>query len=159
MPFGNAGDQVGGPGERQRGRKACDDRHYLPLPLPLERLQGFINRSLVEPPPGDADVPASRIRRGRDLDLAQWVPHPHDANETVSEQCLRTQLRASGLPHDTRFQIGGSVVKWRAVFICPLHETQSHARSFLADARNEVRSEVLHKAFTGVQRETFGLAV
>jgi hypothetical protein len=43
--------------------------------------------------------------------------------------------------------------KWRAVFVWLLHEAQPHAGSFLADASNEVRSEVLHKAFAGPQRE------
>ena len=32
VPFGNAGDQVGGPGQSQRGRKAADDRDDLAAP-------------------------------------------------------------------------------------------------------------------------------
>ena len=59
VSFGNTGDQVGGPSQSQRGRKAIDDRDDLPFQP--ERLQGFIDRSLVEIPPRDADVPACRI--------------------------------------------------------------------------------------------------
>ena len=77
----------------------------------------------------------------------------HHANETVAEQCLRTHLRTRCLPHNAGFEIDGAVAKWRAVLIRLRHETQPHAGSFLADARNEVRSEVLHKAFAGPQRE------
>ena len=84
VSFGNAGDQVGGPSQCQRGRKTIDDRDDLPFQP--KRLQGLINRSLVETPPRDADVPASRITRGSDLALAQRMPHSHDANKTVSEQ-------------------------------------------------------------------------
>ena len=56
VSFGNAGDQVGGPSESQRGRKAADDRDDLPFQP--ERLQGFVDRPLVETPPRDEDVPA-----------------------------------------------------------------------------------------------------
>lgn len=49
VSFRNAGDQVGSPGQSQRGRKAADDRGDLPFQP--ERLQGFINRALVETPP------------------------------------------------------------------------------------------------------------
>ena len=42
VSFGNAGNQVGGPGESQRGRKATDDRDDLPFQP--ERLQGFIRK-------------------------------------------------------------------------------------------------------------------
>jgi hypothetical protein len=48
MPFGNTGDQVGGPGQRQRTRKATDDRDDISFQP--ERNQGFIDRSLVETP-------------------------------------------------------------------------------------------------------------
>src|SRR4051812_43606407 len=84
VSFGNTGDQVGGPSESQRGRKSTDGRNDLPFQP--ERLQGFINRSLVEIPPRDTDVPAGRITGGRDLALAQRVPQSHNANETISEQ-------------------------------------------------------------------------
>jgi MFS family permease len=55
VSFGNAGDQVRGASESQRGRKAADDGDDLPFQS--ERLQRFpnrsrvINRSLVELPP------------------------------------------------------------------------------------------------------------
>ncbi len=84
MPFGNTGDQVGGPRQCQRTRKAADDRDDLPFQP--ERNQGFIDRSLVETPPRDADVLARRIAGWRDLTLAERVTRPHDANETVAEQ-------------------------------------------------------------------------
>ena len=59
VPFGNAGDHVGGPGQSQRGRKAADDRYDLPFKP--ERRQGFIDRSPVEPSPRHQYVPAGRI--------------------------------------------------------------------------------------------------
>ena len=59
MPFGNNGDQVGGPSESQRGRKAPDDRGDYPIQP--ECLQGFINRSAIETLPRDVDVPAAGI--------------------------------------------------------------------------------------------------
>ena len=65
VPLGNAGDEVGGPSESQRGRKATDDCDDLPLQS--ERLQRlpdrslFIQRSLVETPSRDANMPAGRI--------------------------------------------------------------------------------------------------
>jgi MFS family permease len=65
LSFGNAGDQVGGPGQRQGGRKTADDRDDRSFQP--ERLQGFLNRSPVETPPRDRDVPASRITGRSDL--------------------------------------------------------------------------------------------
>ena len=61
VPFGNAGDEVGGPRQCQRARKATDDRDDLALQP--ERHQGFIDGSLVETPPRHADVLARRITR------------------------------------------------------------------------------------------------
>jgi hypothetical protein len=151
LSFGNTGDQVGGPSESQCGRKAtddCDDLSFHP-----ERLQGFINRSLVETPPRDADVPASRITGRSDLALAQRVPHSHDANETIPEQRLCTNLRTSRLPHHASLQIDGPVAKRCALFVWFLHEAEPHARSLLADSSNEIWSEVLNKAFAGTKRE------
>ena len=122
-------------------------------PFQPERLQGFIDRSLVEAPPRDADVPAGRIAGGRDLALAQRVPRSHDADEAVPEQGLRAHLRTGRLPHDAGFQIDGPVAKRRAVLVRLLHEAQPHAGRFLADASDEVRPEVLDEAFAGPQRE------
>ena len=68
----------------------------------------------------------------------------------------RACARTSGpvvFADDAGFQIDGPVAKRRAVLVRLLHEAQPHAGRFLADARNEVRSEVLHKAFAGPQRE------
>ena len=79
LSFGNTGDQVGGSRQSQCGRKATDDGDDLALQP--ERLQGFINRTPVEPPPRDTDVPAPRIAGGSDLAAAQRVPRTHDANE------------------------------------------------------------------------------
>ena len=62
VAFGDTGDQVGAASESQRGRKAADDRRDLPLHP--ERLQGFINRSLVETLPRDVDMPATRVAEG-----------------------------------------------------------------------------------------------
>src|SRR3954454_5504238 len=98
-------------------------------------------------------MPAGGITGGSDLALGQRVPHSHDAKKTIPEQGLRAHLRARRLLHDASFQIDGPLSKWRAVFVRLLHEAQPHAGSFLADASDEVRSEVLHKAFAGPQRE------
>ncbi len=153
VSFGNAGDQVRGPGKSQRGRKAADDRDDLPLQS--ESLQGFINidRSPVEAPPRDENVFAGRIAGGRDFALAQRVPHSHDANETVPEQALRPHLRTSLLPHDAGFQIDGPVAKRRAVLVRLLHEAQPNAGRLLIEAGNEGGAEVLYKAFAGPQRK------
>ena len=67
MPFGNTGDQVGGPSGSQRGRKATDDRGDHPIQR--ERLQGFINRSAIESLPRDVDVSAAGIAGMSDLAL------------------------------------------------------------------------------------------
>ena len=48
MPFGNAGDQVGGASQGQRGRKAADDGGDIAFQP--ERLQGFVDRPLVQAP-------------------------------------------------------------------------------------------------------------
>src|SRR4029079_17204218 len=49
VSFGNTGNQVGGPGERQRSRKAADDGDDLPCES--ERRQSVVNRSFVETAP------------------------------------------------------------------------------------------------------------
>ena len=49
VSFGDTGDQVGGPRQSQRGRKATDT--HDDLPFHPERLQGVIDRSLGETPP------------------------------------------------------------------------------------------------------------
>ena len=68
----NTGDQVGGPSQSQRDRESADDRNYVPLEL--ERREGLVDRSFVDIPPRDEDVPAARIAGGRDLALAQRRP-------------------------------------------------------------------------------------
>src|SRR5258707_7200940 len=40
-----------------------------------------------------------------------------------------------------------------ALSLFGFHETQPHAGSFRTDASDEIRSEILHKAFVGPQRE------
>ena len=49
MPFGNGGNQVRGPTQPQRGRKATNDRDDLPLQP--QQLQGVVNRPFVETSP------------------------------------------------------------------------------------------------------------
>jgi hypothetical protein len=68
-------------------------------------------------------------------------------------KAVRPHLRTDRLPHDAGFQIDRPVAQWRAVLVRLLHEAQPHAGSVLADAGNEVRSEVLDKAFAGPQGE------
>jgi hypothetical protein len=81
------------------------------------------------------------------------VTHSDDANEAVSEQCLRAHLRGRRLHDNAGFQIDRPVAKWCAVFVWLLHEAQPHTGRLFADASKEVRSEVLDKAFAGPQRE------
>jgi hypothetical protein len=81
------------------------------------------------------------------------VTHSHDANETIPEQRVRTNLRTGRLPHHASLQIDGRVAKRRALFVWFLHEAEPHARSLFADASNEIRSEVLNEAFAGTKRE------
>ena len=42
----------------------------------------------------------------------------------------------------------------RTLFIWFLHEAEPYAGSLLIDASNEIRPEILHKAFAGTQRES-----
>src|SRR3546814_17537029 len=100
MPFGNAGDQIGGPSQRQRGRKAADDRDDLPFQP--ERLQGFVDRSRVEALPRDEAVPPRRITGGRAVTLVQPVPPSNDATEALSQKSLHPHLRTSGLLQASR---------------------------------------------------------
>ena len=157
VPFGNTRDHVGGPSEGQCGRKTTDDRDYLPFqPERFQRFSNrslFIYRSLVETPPRNADVPAGRITRRRDLALTQRVTHPDDADEAVSKQCLRAHFRSRRLHDDAGFQIDRPLAKWPAVFVWLLHEAQPHTGRLFADASKEVWSEVLDKAFAGTQSE------
>jgi hypothetical protein len=69
-----------------------------------------------------------------------------------NKACARTSGPVV-FPTTPVFQIDGPVAKGRAVFVWLLHEAQSHAGSFSADASNEIRSEVLDKAVAGPQRE------
>ena len=151
VPFGNAGDQVAGAGQGQRGGKAADGRNDLPLQA--ERIQGFINGPLFLPPPGHQDMPAARIARGCDLALAQRMALAHDADETVSEQRLRAHLRTYRACDNAGFQVDRPVAKRAAVLVGLLHEAKPYAGRLLAHAGNEVRSEILHEAFAGAQRE------
>jgi len=151
MSFGDGGDQVRGPRQSQRVQKTANDRDDLPFQP--QGLQGFINRSLIEAPSRDQDVPAARITGGSDLAAAQRMPPSHRANETVTKQRVRANLGTRCLSDHACFQVDGSVAKRRAVSVCFLHEAEPHSRSFLADARKQSRPEVLHEAFAGAQRE------
>jgi len=46
VPFGNAGDEVGGARQRQGAGKAAHDRHDFPFQP--QGLQGFVDRSRFE---------------------------------------------------------------------------------------------------------------
>ena len=96
---------------------------------------------------------AARITDGGNLAFAQRMTFSHNTNVTISKQGLHPQLRSCRLLYHPGFQINGPVAKWRAVFVGLLHEAQPHARSFLADALNERRPEIFHKAFAGPQGE------
>ena len=106
---GNAGDQVGGAGERQCARKAADDGDDFPLET--EVLQRRIDRPAAKALPRHADVPAGRVTGGGDRATDQRVPRAHDADETVAEQCLHTQLRGLRLTHDAGLQVDDPVTK------------------------------------------------
>ena len=151
MPFGNTGNQVGAACRSEGGRKSTYDRHDFPLEP--ERFQGFIYRPLVKIVPQVGDVPAGSIAGRSDLTPAKRMPDPHDTNEVVPEQRLRTHLWTHGLPNDACFQVDASVAQWRAVSVWLRHKPQPQAGSFLADASNEIRSEVLDEAFAGPQCE------
>jgi len=63
VSFGNSGDHLRGPGQTQRGCKAANDDNDFPLKP--QGLQGFIDRTLVEALPRDADVPPGCKPGGR----------------------------------------------------------------------------------------------
>ena len=98
-------------------------------------------------------MPAGGITGGGNLAFAQRMPGANDTDETIAEQSLGPHLRTRRLAHHAGFEIDGPVAKRRTVFVELLHEAQAHAGSFPGEASNEVRSEVLHKAFAGAQRE------
>ena len=57
-------------------------------------------------------MPTGRIAGLRDRDRAERMPHPHDADETITEQRLRAHFRSHGLPDDARlidYQRGAKV--------------------------------------------------
>src|SRR3546814_19554851 len=86
MPFGNAGDQIGGPSPSQRGRKAADDRDDPPFQP--ERLHGFVDWSRVEALTRHDDVPPRRLTGGRDVTRHQPVPESTDANDDIPDTGL-----------------------------------------------------------------------
>ncbi|MNY15070.1 hypothetical protein D3C86_1482680 [compost metagenome] len=151
VPFGDADDQVGGAGQGEGGGKAGD--HGYDLPRQAERFQGFIDGALVEPAPGNVDVPAGRIPGRGDLALAQRVAGTYDADEAVAEQGLGAQLGAGVLADDAGFQVDAAGAQRRAVFVWLLHKAQAYARRLLCDARNQRRTEVFGKAFAAAQGE------
>ena len=116
--------------------------------------QRLVDRSAVEPPPRDEDVPAGRIAGGRDLALAQRVPRAHDADEAVAEQRLRAHLRTRRLARRRRFPDRRCR---RAAARCPCPASARSAaarRAPPAPTRAmQVRSEILDEAFAGPQRE------
>src|SRR5258707_110693 len=130
----------------------CDTRELQVRPLKVglwaATKRASRSNSPIETPPRDRDVPAGGVAGGCDFALAQRVPHSHHSDESVREQCLRPHLRTGRLPDDASFEIDGPVAKRGTIVWLP-HEAQPHAGSLPPDASNEVRSEVLHKAFAG----------
>ena len=90
------------------------------------------------------------------LNVTSRSRHPGGAKRGRGEEPLEAVLQAHVALLDVLAfptVIDGRVAKGRAVLVWLLHEAQPHAGSFLADASNEVRSEVLYEAVTGPQRE------
>lgn len=151
MAFGNGSDQVGGACQSQRRREPSDDGGDLPRQP--RSLQGFVDWSPVEPSPRDEDMPASGIAGRSDVPLAERMTSPHHADEAVAEQTLRTHLRTRSLPDDPCLQIDACVTKWRAVPVRLQQEAQTYPGRFLADPRDQARSEGLREALAGPQGE------
>ena len=63
LAFGDSSNEVGGTRESQRCREAANSRDDLPL----QRLQGFVDGSLVTTSPGDLEAV-----RGA-LEAARWI--------------------------------------------------------------------------------------
>jgi hypothetical protein len=120
VSFGNAGDQVGGPSESRRSRKATNNRDDLQFQI--EWFQRFINRLFVVTLPREPDVLAGPITDGSDFASGQRMPHAHDTEVTISEYCLHTQFRSSRFLDNTSFQIHRSVARGHAFFVRLLHE-------------------------------------
>ena len=59
VSFGNAGDEIGGPGQRQRCREATDDRGNLAFQS--VRRHGVIDGALAHASPRDTDVPCGGV--------------------------------------------------------------------------------------------------
>ncbi len=149
--FGNAGDQVGAAGERQRGREAVDQGGDVPLEP--EQLEGLVDPPVFFAPPRDADVVSGRVAGGGDLALAERVARPHHADETVAEEQLGPQLGAGRLPHHPGFEVDAAVAQRRAVFVELGREMQPHAGSFGGDPGDQLGAEILHETLAGAQRE------
>ncbi len=84
MSFRNAGNQIGGPSQSERGRKATDEDHG-DFSFQPEWLESLVNWVLVRSLSRDADVPADRITGSRDFALAQRMADSHNTDETVYE--------------------------------------------------------------------------
>lgn len=98
-------------------------------------------------------MPAGCVTGRGDRQLAQWMPHADDTDETITEQRLRAHLRSRGLSDDARFKIYAAVAQVRIVLVRLQDKPQPHARCLLADARNEIRSEILNEAVLVSERE------
>ncbi|MBX3134533.1 MAG: hypothetical protein KF689_14215 [Gemmatimonadaceae bacterium] len=65
------------------------------------------------------------------------MPSTHDADEAIAKQHLHLELRGGHGVHDAGLEIYQPVAQWPSVLAGLLNEAQTHARSGLADARDE----------------------
>jgi hypothetical protein len=154
MAFGNARDEIGGPGQGQGGREAADDGRDLPFQP--NRFEGLIDRSAAGTRRRDEDVPTGGISGGCDPASAERVADAHDADEAVPEQELGPHLRAGRRADDSGLQVDAAVAERAAVPVRLGHEAQAHAGSLPARPGDERRPEILHETVARAQGERSG---
>jgi hypothetical protein len=120
MALGNGGDEVGGPGERQSGREAADDRGDLPFKP--DRFESVVDGTPVDARRGDQDVPPARISGGIDFASAERMPDPNDSDEAVAEQPLRPHFGTRHAADHSGLEVDAAIAQRSAVPVGLGHE-------------------------------------
>ena len=135
VPFGNAGDEIGGSSQGQSGREAADDRRDPAVQAKL--CQGVVEGALVMVSAYDLDVCRGGITGRSDFAFAQRMSGPHDTDVPVSKQCLRPYFRAEGLIDHACFQIDGTVAERATVLLELVQEAQPNAGRVVGNASQQ----------------------
>ena len=143
--------EVRAAGETDRGREAPDDRDDLTLEA--ERPEGVVDRPLREPLARHGDVPALEVASARHLGPGERMAGAHDADEAVAKERLGAQLGPGRRLDDPGLEVDGPLAQRRGLLVGLGHETQAHMGRLGADARDQLRAEVLDEALARAQGE------